>query len=159
MAATQPFEIRHSHAAEAMIAVLSEARLGATNEIEVGRTCEKLNAMANALQSSSLIVDLARASQIGAAFLGRLVQIAVRLRDRGRRLVICGDRWNLVGVTRLDRLMRSFPTRADAIAWCARNCITETNACGLSHSQKPPVASRARRLLKKIEKITVRTRT
>lgn len=124
-------EFRQS-SADALVAELPDTRLGSLNEAEFGCTVEKLKSAANALESNFLIVDLTRVPQFGAAFLGQLVRVAARLRERGRQLIVSGDRWDMIGLTRLNRLIPSFSTREDAIAWCEKNGQTKTRAASRS---------------------------
>jgi len=66
-----------------------------------------------------MVLDLSATSYLGSAFIELLVRAWKRLTERGGTMVLCGLRpycAEVLRVTRLDHLWKTFPTRDQAVA-------------------------------------------
>lgn len=119
--------------ADALLVILPETDYGPRNEVGAGIAHDLLAACGKQMSMTFLVLDFSPVRRLSAAFLGRLALVALRQRARRKWLVICGDRWDLVGRTHIDRIMPCFATRNAALIWCAKARASSHLAHGEPH--------------------------
>ena len=102
----------------AIVVELPEAEYGSLDERALERVRRVLLGLAGATGPPYLVMDMANVDFFAAGFIGVLVSTWKRLRERERRLAMCGLQprcAKLVDVLRLWELFDIFPTRAAAL--------------------------------------------
>ena len=116
---------------DAMIVVLPETNYGSLEEAPLRHARRQLSLLADDMDATFLILDLSSVERFGAALLGSLVEVAKRLREREKQLVVCGDR---LGFCRLANLHSLFP-----VLDCLKDALDSCSA-----ASKETSASRGR---------------
>lgn len=105
----------------ATILLLHEIDYGSLQETHIIRLKDLIICVAKEHALPYVILDLSRVRRLGARLLGTLVGVARSLRNEGRSLVLCGDRWGLTGITRVDQGLPVHATVGAACRWCTNH--------------------------------------
>jgi anti-anti-sigma regulatory factor len=100
---------------------IRESQFGSDAPRKIDHLRRELLLVARGCESQNIIIDLTQVQRYGAWFLGMLVGLAKCLRKSGKRLIVCGERFGLIHIFRLDQLIPSLPTVAQALDWKPEN--------------------------------------
>ncbi|MGN6506509.1 MAG: STAS domain-containing protein [Tepidisphaeraceae bacterium] len=90
--------------------------LDEANIAEIGAT---LNALIDESEQPRLLLDFATVDHLSSAALGMLINANNRIKQRNGQLRLCNIKsqiFEVFRITKLDRLFRIYPTRAEALA-------------------------------------------
>jgi stage II sporulation protein AA (anti-sigma F factor antagonist) len=89
-----------------------------TDREKAARLREQMQRIAGERGFSIILLDISKVPRLGMSFVGVLLEIWERLREDGRRLVVCGPTPQclpLLRVLRLHRLFEIYPTERAAL--------------------------------------------
>ena len=87
---------------------LPNTNYGSAAAVELSMLESGLLAIQKKLKAKIFIVNISEVDRLGAAFLGALVRVNGNLKSVGCKLVVCGDRFELLRTTFLNRVIPTF---------------------------------------------------